>query len=215
MALKIYLLKQLYDEYVKGIQTVYETSNKGVLVWPRRIDEKHDVTEFKFAEIALNRDEWIEGFGGHSGSVIDHVKFVTNWGRVLRFGVSDGGSPFEIEIPYGKRVCALKGSYGHDIYTIGCSVVPQLPTLQYQYGSPAELKIEGTKSYGPTYADTQTFNDVDILESSKGQHRLASLTVYYDESWVYGLCVEYEENGETIKTKGVGSSWERDGHKQK
>ena len=169
-----------------------------MIISPRRIKDSIDTTNLRYEEITFNRDEWIEGFGGHHGNIIDHVKFVTNIGRTLRFGASDGGDPFEIEIPYGKCVGALKGGYGGHLHNIGCSVVPQLPTIQYQYGLPAELKIEGTKSYGPTHSDTQFYNDVPALESSAGQHRLTSLTVYYSESCVYGLWVEYEENGNNI-----------------
>ena len=109
----------------------------------------------------------------------------------------------------------MKGGYGGHIHNIGCAVVPQLPTIQYQYGLPVDLKIEGTKSYGPTHADTQNHSDVDALEASVGQHRLVSLTVYYDNNCVFGLCVEYEENGKITKTKGVGSAWNREADKQK
>ena len=172
-----------------------------MIVSPQRIQDPRKVRDYKYEEISFDRDEWIEGFGGHHGDVIDHIKFVTNKGRTLKFGTSDGGAPFEVEIPYGKCLGALKGGYGGDMHNIGCSVVPQLPTLQYQYGSPADLKIEGTKSYGPTHADTQTFSDVEYLEASTGQHRLVSLTVYYDNNCVFGLNVEYEENGKITKTK--------------
>lgn len=109
----------------------------------------------------------------------------------------------------------MKGGYGGDLHNIGCSVIPQLPSLQYQYGLPVDLKILGVKSYGPTHGDTKTCSDVEIIEASVGQHRLKSLTVYYSDECVYGLCVEYEENGRLIKTRGIGSSWNKEEHKQK
>ena len=204
-----------YDDYVYGIQTIYETGNRGMVVSPKRMNESHESWKLKYEEIAFNRDEWIEGFGGHHGNIIDHVKFVTNLGRSLRFGTSDGGDPFEIEIPYGKCIGALKGGYGGHLHNIGCAVIPQLPTIQYQYGLPADLRIEGTKSYGPTHDDTQIHSDVATLEASAGQHRISSLKVYYSDECVYGLCVEYEENGRMIVTKSIGGSWNREEHKQK
>jgi hypothetical protein len=98
---KLIRLRIWYDDFVYGIQSLYETSNKGVVVSPKRIQEEAEVWNLQYEEIFFNRDECITSVTGHSGSWIDHVIFTTNQGREVRFGLSDGGNPFDLEIPEG------------------------------------------------------------------------------------------------------------------
>ena len=204
-----------YDDFVYGIQTIYETSNLGMIVSSKRISEDAEAWKLQYEEICFNRNESITSLRGHHGQVIDHVIFETNQGRELRFGLSDGGEPFDLEIPPGSCVGALKGGYGAHLHNIGCQMIPCAQPLQYQYSYNSGQRVENQITAGPTHDDTQVYNDVEFLENTKGQHRIASVCVFYSDDFVFGLDVKYLENGNEIQTKGVGGSWDRDDHKFK
>ena len=164
-----------YDDYVYGIQTIYETSNIGMIVSPKRISEDAEAWKLKYEEIFFNRNESIIAIRGSHGSIMDHVIFETNQGRELRFGISDGGDPFDLEIEPGTCVGALKGGYGGHLHNIGCQTIPLAQPLQYQYSYNANQRVANQISAGPTHDDTVAYNDVEFLENTKGQHRIASV----------------------------------------
>eukprot|EP00343_Euplotes_focardii_P006693 CAMPEP_0205821406 /NCGR_PEP_ID=MMETSP0206-20130828/7467_1 /ASSEMBLY_ACC=CAM_ASM_000279 /TAXON_ID=36767 /ORGANISM="Euplotes focardii, Strain TN1" /LENGTH=671 /DNA_ID=CAMNT_0053116863 /DNA_START=17 /DNA_END=2032 /DNA_ORIENTATION=+ len=204
-----------FDDFVYGIQTIYETSNLGMIVSSKRISEDAEAWKLQYEEVSFNRDESIIAIRGHFGNVMDHVVFETNKGRELRFGLSDGGNPFDLEIAPGTCVGALKGGYASHLHNIGCHTIPLAQPLQYQYSYNSESRVENQISAGPTHDDTVEHNDVQFLEGTKGQHRIASVCVFYSEDCVYGLDVKYLESGQEIQTKAVGGSWDRDDHKFK
>lgn len=199
-----------YDDFVYGLQTIYESSNNGIIVSPKRMNPETEHWNLKYEEIFFNRNESIIRLYGHAGAIIDYVVFVTNKGRELRFGLSDGGDPFDLDIPEGSCVGTLKGGYGGHLHNIGCSIVPLASPLQYQYGYQADQRVENQVSAGPTHGDTVQYNDVQYLEGTKGQHRIKSISVHYNDSCVFGLVVRYEETGKEIETRGIGNSWNRE-----
>lgn len=165
--------------------------------------------KLKYDEIFFNRNEYITRIVGHAGAIIDHVYFITNKGRELKFGTSDGGEKYEIEAPAGYCIGPIKGGFGGHLHNIGCYAVPITAPLIYQYGYHGDKRVESTASVGPSHADTAQYSDVEYLEGTKGQHRIKSVTVYYDEKCVFGLVVRYEECGKEIETRGIGNSWKR------
>jgi len=194
-----------YDEYVHGIQTVYETSNKGIITSPKRIKEGTKKTTLDNKEIMFNRDEFITGIKGHAGDIIDHVKFYTNKGRELRFGRSEGGNEFSLDVPVGMCVVTIRGGYGGHLHNIGGSYAHMKVPLQYQYTYGAATIKTSKMSVGPTHGDTVLNSDVEYLEGTEGQHRITEIGVYYREGeCVLGLRVTYNENGKEIVTKGTG-----------
>lgn len=207
--LRLIRIRVWYDDYVHGIQCVYETSNKGIVHAPRRMKDGTKTHKLKYKEVHFNRNESIVRVVGHAGAVIDHVYFITDRGREIRFGKSDGGEKFEFDIPAGYCVGPIKGGFGGHLHYIGCCVVPISAPLVYQYGYHLDKRVESTASAGPTHGDTMQYNDVEYLESTKGQHRIKAVTVYYDEECVFGLIVKYEECGKELDTRGVGSLWKR------
>lgn len=54
-----------FDDYVYGLQTIYETSNKGIIVSPKRIKEGVEVWNLQYQEFFFNRNESIIAFRGH------------------------------------------------------------------------------------------------------------------------------------------------------
>lgn len=204
-----------YDDFVYGIQTIYETSNNGMVVSPKRISEEAEAWKLQYDEVFFNRNESITAIKGSHGNIIDHVIFETNQGREIRFGLSDGGDPFDLEIPEGTCVGAIKGGYGGHIHNIGCQTIPLAQPLQYQYSYNSGQRVANQVSAGPTHDDTTEYNDVEFLENTKGQHRIASICVFYDDEFVHGLDVKYLESGNEIQTKGVGGDWTNDDHKFK
>jgi hypothetical protein len=212
---KLIRIRIWYDDFVYGIQTLYETSNKGVVVSPKRIQEGAEVWNLQYEEIFFNRDECITSVTGNAGSVMDHVIFATNQGREVRFGLSDGGEPFDLEIPEGSTLGALKGGYGDHLHNLGGHSVPLSQPLQYQYSFESESRVANQISAGPTHDDTTDYNDVEFLENTEGQHRIVSICVFYDDEYVFGLDVKYIEMGAEIVTKGIGAEWNNDDHKFK
>ncbi|CAI2360998.1 unnamed protein product [Moneuplotes crassus] len=204
-----------YDDFVYGIQTVYETSNNGILVSPKRLGAQAETWNLKYEEVYFNRNESVVAIKGSHGEIIDHVIFVTSQGREIRFGLSDGGDPFDLEIPEGVCVGALKGGFGGHLHNIGCYTIPLAQPFQYQYSYNAKQRVEKQISTGQTHEDTKEYNDVEFLENTKGQHRIGSIKVFYDDEFVHGLEVKYLENGKEIQTKGIGHEWNKEDHKAK
>jgi hypothetical protein len=204
-----------YDDYIYGLQTIYESSNNGMIVSPKRMNDDVESWKLQYEEIFFNRNENITKLYGKNGAIIDSVTFETNQGRELRFGGSGGGDDFDIEIPEGNAVGALKGGYGGHLHNIGCSIIPTATPLQYQYTYNSGQRVENQISAGPTHDDTEDHNDVEFLEGTKGQHRITSIVVYFSEDFVHGLIINYEEAGREIKTRGIGGDWDREEHKYK
>ena len=46
-----------YDDFIYGIQTIYETSNEGMIVSPKRMNEDVESWKLKYEEIFFNRNE--------------------------------------------------------------------------------------------------------------------------------------------------------------
>ena len=195
---KLIRIRVWYDDFVYGLQTIYETSNKGVVVSPKRIQEGSEVWNLQYEEVFFNRNECITSVRGNHGSVIDHVIFGTNQGREVRFGLSDGGNPFDLEIPEGTTLGALKGGFGGHLHNIGGHSVPLIQPLQYQYSYETESRVANQASAGPTHGDTTDYNDIEFLENTEGQHRIASICVFHDDEFVHGLDVKYIEKGAEI-----------------
>ena len=53
-----------------------------------------------------------------SGQWIDSLTVRTNLGREKRFGTSDGGSDFKLDIPPGCEVVGFRGSYSSYLYQL-------------------------------------------------------------------------------------------------
>lgn len=70
-----------FDDYVYGIQTIYETSNNGIITSPKRINPDAERWKLQYEEVFFNRGEYITRLRGHAGNIIDHVVFETNKGR--------------------------------------------------------------------------------------------------------------------------------------
>ena len=199
-------LRIWYDEFVHGVKAIYETSDNGIVKTPKRMAEGTDFKHLQYKEIQFDRNEYITKITGHNGAVIDHVVFHTNTGKELRFGESDGGEEFELDIPSGFHVVTLQGGYGEHLHNIGCKVGPIKAKLEYVYAYDNEQRIASSISEGPTHDDTEMHSVIEELQNSSGQHRIDTVTVFHRDDCVLGLKVDYEELGKTISCRGV-SGW--------
>lgn len=89
--------------YVRGIQVVYRVGTKAVEM-PKHCGTGTDnLTVMSFAE-----DEYITAIHARTGDWLDTVTFVTNK-KTMRFGTSNGGSPFSHKCLSGQAISALAG----------------------------------------------------------------------------------------------------------
>ena len=207
---RIIKIRVWYDESIHGIQSVYETSNNGIIETPLRMSPDLNRYKLKYQEETFNRKEFIVGISGMHGNLVDYFVVKTNQGREILFGETGGGDEeFDFEIPEGHYAAFLKGGFGGHIHHIGCYSTEIKCPLEFQYAYAAGDSLEYSKTQGPTHDDTTVYSDIETLKRHQGQHRITELGVYYRSEGVVGLRVKYEETGKEITTKAVSTEWIR------
>ena len=204
---RIAKIRVWYGKYVHGIQTVYETSDKGVVETPLRMGPGNNRYKLKFKEVALDRKEFIIGIYGMHGKLIDYFEIRTNTGRKVKFGESKGSdTQFGFKIPKDHYAVFFKGGYGGHIHNLGCYITEVKCPLEYVYTYALEDSLSNNKTEGPTHKDTKVSICNQALRKLQGQHRITKIGVYYRSSDILGLKVKY--NGmRKITTDVVSSKW--------
>ena len=116
--------------YVDGLQFVYQLPDGSPLTGPRRGGDGGKLNTFK-----LEADEYITGFSGKYGDLIDSLRIHTNERTSPVYGGTGGTRDYRIEVPAGNTGVALLGRAGRYVDAIGLVYAPYYIQIAGQTGT--------------------------------------------------------------------------------
>jgi hypothetical protein len=145
--------------------------------------------------IKIKSDDYINHISGRAGNYLDHLTIRTKKGQTIDVG-GTGGSPFDLNIPEGSRVCAFQGGIGGHLHNISAVFKPL-----YNWTAPVK-----SAHVGMTHGDTRPWDHLPQVLSHGhiSSFRIAEVHAVYGQ-YVVGLRVVYEINGARVEIEHYGS----------
>ena len=132
--LRLYAVRVWCGQWVNGLQAVYAPSSAGAspasrdLVLMPEHRGNHGPNEMR--ELVLEPGERITQVSGRVGGWMDQMSISTSregrgGGRLIRFGTSRGGRPFQLVPPDGSHIVGFSGGHGGHLHHIkgGCLTI--------------------------------------------------------------------------------------------